>query len=253
MNLPRKWSLWSMVLRSPDGVEGGGDPAPASAPAADPASTMFPSDAPPSGDPAPAPADWKEYVADPAKSDEENAAAKAEHDKTKPSPAADPADVVPEDGKYVLTMPEGVEVDQALLDAVSPAFKEIGLTTKQAQALTDKFIAHQQAVAAGQMETFGKTVEGWLTEAKADPEIGGAKWTETNAAVDRVMAKFGNDALRVYMNSTGAGNHPEVIRLISKFGAMISEDVPASDNPQGKGKPVEVAHALFPNDVPTKG
>jgi hypothetical protein len=29
--------------------------------------------------------EWKEYVPDPAKSDEENAAAKAEHDKTKPA------------------------------------------------------------------------------------------------------------------------------------------------------------------------
>src|SRR4051794_9711748 len=94
------------------GAGSGGEVKPAAdpaKPAADPAaSVLFPKEgeqppAPAAGDKKPAEggkaADWKEYVPDPAKSEADNAAAKAAHDKTKPA-APDPADAVPADGKY---------------------------------------------------------------------------------------------------------------------------------------------------------
>src|SRR5690606_1430761 len=75
--------------------------------------------------------EWKEYVPDPNKSAEENARLKAEHDKNKPADKSnDPADQVPPDGKYELTMPEGVEVDQELLSAMSPKLHAKGFTRK---------------------------------------------------------------------------------------------------------------------------
>lgn len=87
------------------GGDGGGTPAAPAADAAAPENVLFPNE---SGDPDPnagkaegegGAADWKEYVNDPAKSEAENAAAKAEHDKGKPAEKTE-ADTVPADGVY---------------------------------------------------------------------------------------------------------------------------------------------------------
>jgi hypothetical protein len=233
------------VLFPNEGGEGG-DKTPADGSAGDP----------PKDDASAAGGDWKEYTPDPAKSDEENAAAKVEHDKTKPAgkddkdKKDDPADKVPEDGKYALTMPEGVEVDQELLDAVSPEFKSLGLTTKQAQALTDKFIATQQARAEKQAEGWSNTLQKWVDDAKADKDIGGTKWDATVKDSRRAVDRLGTPELREYLNASGGGNHPELIRFMAKVGSMIKEDNPAAGGAEGAGKPVEAAHRLFPNDAP---
>lgn len=194
--------------------------------------------------------DWKEYENDPAKSDEENAAAKAEHDKTKPAGDDDPASKVPEDGKYSLTMPEGVTVDQELLDALGPEFKDLGLTNAQAQKLADKFIASQQARAEKQGEAWSNTISKWADDAKADKEIGGDKWGTTVSDAQRAVKTLGGEGLREYLNASGGGNHPELIRFMAKVGAMLKEDSPATGGGEGSGKPADPAHIMFPSDAP---
>lgn len=251
------WWMKNKIVFAPDGAGGGmgGDPAPAPAAApADAGSVLYPDDPPqgegdqPPADAAPAAGKWQEYVPDPAKSDEENAAAKAEHDAAKP--ADDPADTVPEDGKYALKMPDGIEVDQAMLDQFSPTFKELGLTTKQAQVLADKFIEAQNQRGEAQAQSWAKTIGDWVDQAKADPEIGGAKWDDTVKNASGVVKRFGNDGFREYLNASGAGNHPEMIRFMAKVGAMIGEDRPAiSENP-GKKIAQDTAAILYPDDQP---
>lgn len=199
------------------------------------------------------PAEWKEYVPDPNKSADENARLKAEHDKTKPAETKDNKgadDKVPEDGKYNLTMPEGVEVDQEMLDALGPEFKELGLTNKAAQKLADRFIAVQAKRAEAQAKSWGERVSAWADEAKADKDIGGANWDATVTAARRAVDVYGTPQLREYLNVTGGGNHPEVIRFMAKVGATVTEDSPADGGAGGKGRPADPAHVLFPNDAP---
>ena len=240
------------IARAPEGETGGGDAPAPTAPAVE--NVLFPNEgeqppAAPTDAPAAVAGDWKEYEADPAKSDEENAAAKAEHDKAKPA-ETDPADKVPEDGKYDLKMPDGVELDVELAAALGPDFKDLGLTNAQAQKLVDKYIATQQDRAAKQTEAWAGTVQKWADDAKADKEIGGAKWEQTVAASRRAVGKLGSPELREYLNASGGGNHPEMIRFMAKVGAMISEDSPANGGAGGQGKPVDHAYALFPSDAP---
>ncbi|HEY5797667.1 MAG TPA: hypothetical protein VIU82_21905 [Bosea sp. (in: a-proteobacteria)] len=263
MNSRLRFLLNSTVARSP---EGEGTPAPsATTPPADTSSILYGEDGqgdgskpegdkpageakdgetkPDAGKPA-----WKEFEPDAAKSAEENAAAKAEHDKTKPA-EPDASDIVPADGKYALTMPEGVEVDAELLGAVSPRFKELGLTGKQAQALTDDFIKVQQDRAAKQNETWGNTLQQWVTDAKADTDIGGDKWDGTVAASRRAVETLGTPALKEYLNASGGGNHPELIRFMAKVGSMIKEDDPARGGEAGKATR-DRADVLYPDDKP---
>lgn len=269
-------SIFSAPTWAPDGVDGGGAGDAGDAKPAE--SVLFPNEGkpadgdkpadPPAGDkPADPPADWKEYENDPAKSAEENAAAKAEHDKAKP--AADDADkakldTVPEDGKYTLTMPEGVELDTELADALSPEFKELGLTHAQANKLVGKYAetmkqraeAHasqpegQWSMSAYEYFKANGTPDKWADNAKADKDMGGGNWDATVAAATRATNALGTPELKAFLNASGGGNHPELIRFMAKVGAMIKEDNPASGGAEGKGEPVEPAHILFANDAP---
>lgn len=250
-------------MRSPDGHADPAPPAGGDAPPKSPEQVLFGGDNKPApaagddksdgGDKPPA-GDWKEYQPDPNKSEAENAAAKAEHDKTKPAgdgkKSDDPADKVPEDGKYQLTMPEGVEVDQAMVDALGPEFKDLGLTNAQAQKLADKFIQVQQKRVSDQSKSWGETVAKWADDAKADKDIGGDKWDGTVTTARRAIDTLGTPALKEYLELTGGGNHPELIRFMAKVGAMIKEDDPPAGGSEGKGNPGGAAHILFPNDVP---
>lgn len=246
------------LLRAPD-AETGATPA-AAAPAPTVESVLFPNEKSEpeaaleqtpneAAKPDEAKADWKEYEPDPSKSEAENEAAKAEHDKAKPA-APDPLDVVPEDGKYTLKMPEGVEVDSELLDAIAPKLKAKGYTHRETQELVDDFIKTQQARGAKQGEAWSQTISKWAEDAKADKEIGGQNWSGTVTNAQRVINQFSTPALKEYLNATGGGNHPEMIRFMAKVGAVIKEDNPATGGAEGASKPAEAAYRLFPNDVP---
>lgn len=232
--------FWMLKNKGPvfeaEGVTGATPAAPV-APAA-PASVLTYDDAP-AGDGTTPPADTT-----PAAEGEGAPAAEGEGE------APGPLDTVPEDGVYALTMPEGVEVDQELLGALAPQFKELGLTTSQAQALADKFIAAQQSKMEGAQAQFAETVSKWVDDAKKDPEIGGAKWDSTVKNASGVVSRFGSPELKEFLNSSGAGNHPELIRFMAKVGAMIGEDNPAiSENP-GRAQARDTASILYPDDKP---
>ena len=208
-------------------------------------------------------ADWKEYENDPAKSAEENATAKAAHDATKPK-ADDAADKVPEDGKYDLKMPDGVELDKELADALGPDFKDLGLTNAQAQKLVDKYIQTQTArmeahanspagIMAMTMQEYFKdagTPDKWMDQAKNDKTIGGANWDKTQTDALRFVKHVNDPKLAAYLNASGGGNHPALISAFAKAGALIREDDPASGGAGGAGKPAEASYVLFPSDAP---
>jgi antitoxin component HigA of HigAB toxin-antitoxin module len=247
------WLMKNKPVWSPDEAAA---PAPAAdAAPADASTTLYPDDAAPAADtpsaegdtPAPdaaAAAEWSEYVNDDTKTPEENAAAKAEND------AKNPLNQVPEDGKYNLKMPEGIELDTALLDGIAPTLKDLNLSHTQAQALVDKFIDTQKSKAEAATAKWGETVAGWQEQAKKDPEIGGAKWADTERDAVSAVRRFGTPALTEYLEASGAGNHPEIIRLMAKVGSMIAEDNPAiSENPGGKGGK-DASARLYPDDTP---
>lgn len=246
----RRFDLWSMIARAPEG-EGaaGGETLLTGGPDA---SVLFPGEKAEGG-------------ADVAAGGEGGEAQQQGDDqKAEAEKPADPADVVPEDGKYALTMPDGVEIDTDLAEALGPEFKDLGLTNAQAQKLVDKYISIQQSrfeanakspvgmVAAVMGEYFKEagTPDTWMGKAKNDPVIGGANWATTEANAMRFMKHANDPALVAFLNASGGGNHPALIAAFAKAGALIREDSPASGGAGGAGKPAEAAYTLFPTDAP---
>ncbi|WP_175460974.1 peptidase, partial [Vibrio parahaemolyticus] len=151
----------------------------------------------------------EELAAEKAEKDAADKAEKAEKDK---KPAA------PE--KYEFAAPEGQALDANALAVFEPIAKELGLTQEQAQKLVDIYPQIQQQ----QAEAWSKQIAEWGEQVKADKEIGGDKFNASVGLAQRALDQFGNPELREYLNASGLGNHPALVRFCAKVGKSMAED-----------------------------
>ncbi|XAI96398.1 hypothetical protein [Microcystis phage Mel-JY33] len=162
----------------------------------------------------------------------------------------DPAAVVPEDGKYDLTLPEGVELDQQLAEAAFPVFKELGITTGQAQKLAEMFSTYRQADAQAVVDEWKTTQKGWVDTAKADPEYATDGWDAATQIANRALKQYGTPELAKTLRETGMGNHPDLIRFFYRIGKGISDD--QTDTGEGKrGSEIPPEERLYGKTTPT--
>ena len=185
------------------------------------------------------------------------------------APAGDtPADDTPPDGGTVLTddkepqgapetyadftVPDGVDINQPLLDLAKPIFKKHGLSQIAVQEIVDAVSTQNQADSQASSDSYNQTVKDWVDEAKSDTEIGGDNFDANVGLAKRAIDKFGTPKLIVVMNQTGLGNHPEFIRLFTRVGKLIKEDDPGGDTtPAVTDKtPAEI---LYPNEKAAAG
>lgn len=158
------------------------------------------------------------------------------------------AEAVPE--KYEFTMPDGIEMDSEMLAEFEPIAKELGLSQEKAQKLVDIQIKSLQKLQAAheiqQEEAFKEMTTQWATAAKADSEYGGAKFNENLSVAQKALKQFASEGLIEYLNSSGLGNHPEVIRTFVKVGKAISEDKFVVGG-QGGARATDPAKVIYPN------
>lgn len=160
---------------------------------------------------------------------------------TPPAPApADPAPVT-----YALALPEN-----ALLGAEDLAFAAqeataLGLSQEQAQTLVH---ARNDALVA--------SAAAFLQDAKADPELGGAKWDETvKFAQAGIAFAFTNAEERAlatgWFNRTGLGNHKVFLRAMARIGKARAEDRATNTSAAtGMGETAKpTADVLFPSSA----
>jgi hypothetical protein len=242
-------------LRAPDHPA---DPAPAVPPPAAPADPAPPADpAAPPAEPAapPLPADpaAPAPAADPDDSDDTALGGK------KPEVPADPADpneppahVIPE--AYELTAPDGMTIDADLLTEATPIFKEAGLSNEQAQAILPaaKSLVEktQQSTVQNLIDAGNQQRKAWLDAAKADAQIGGAKWDASLDSAGRALDALGHaegSEFRTALNETGFGNHPEMIRIFARIGEMVGEDGDFVRADAG-AKVVDTLTDMYPNN-----
>lgn len=156
-----------------------------------------------------------------------------------------PATGAPE--KYEFKAPEGTEFDSGILEAFSGAAKEANLSQDAAQKLLAKMAP---ALATRQDEQVKAIHEEWRTASAADPEFGGAKLTENLGVARKAYETFATPELRKLLDTTGMGNHPEVIRMMYRVGKAISEDKFVGGNARS-GATANPANVLY--DKTAKG
>lgn len=183
-----------------------------------------------------------------------------------PQPAADPDDNPPVDGddtdkpdadkpdvkeeqkpegapeKYEFKAGEGIELDSAAMADFEPVARELNLTNEQAQKLVDVYPKILAGVQQRQVEAWQKQTEGWAESVKADKEFGGDKLTANLGAAQCALDQFGNPELREYLESTGLGNHPELVKAFIKVGKAMSEDGVITGKESGQRSAAEVLY-----------
>lgn len=164
---------------------------------------------------------------------EKEAAEKAEKEK-KPEGAPE---------KYEFKAGEGVELDQEALKDFEPLARELNLNNEQAQKLVDMYGTKLlPMVQKQQAEAWQKQTEGWAESVKADKEIGGDKLTSSISTAQRALETFGTPELKEYLNTTGLGNHPELIKVFVKVGKAMSEDGMVTGKESGQRTAAEVLY-----------
>lgn len=187
---------------------------------------------------------------------------------SKPTAETDTQPSVPE--AYELkpfTVGEGegastVEIDASLLETVTPGLKEAGITQEQLEKLAPSVVPAIQEQALKQLnDSYAATVADWAKEAKADPEIGGAKFDESRQLAAKALDHFGaksekNDKgeetnpFRKMLNESGLGNHPVMLRMFRNIGASLSESSEFVRNTNETAAKKSREEINYPNDLP---
>lgn len=148
--------------------------------------------------------------------------AEQQQSQQRPPHAGDAATARPSYGKFRL--PEGVAGDPESLKPATELFAETGLSQEQAQKFIDLAVARETAAASRSVQAFVDLQNQWVSEIKADPDIGGDRLKASLASASRAIDRLDVPGLREALNFTGAGNHPAVVKAFVRLGQMISED-----------------------------
>lgn len=215
-------------------ADGGAAPA-----ASEPAASTGDNPAP-AGDPAKPEGDKPQPGAEGDKPQEEKPA-----DVDKPADKSDDKEQKPEGApeKYEFKPAEGQELDTSALEQFEPIAREMNLTNEQAQKMVDLYGTKiMPMVQQQQVEAWQKTTEQWAADVKADKEIGGDKLTGNLSAAQRALAQFGTPELKEYLEGTGLGNHPELVKAFVKIGKAMSEDGMVTGKESGQRSAAEVLY-----------
>lgn len=126
---------------------------------------------------------------------------------------------VPE--KYDIKAPEGMTLDEKVLEEFTPIAKELGLSNEQVQKLAD--FEAQRTVKAQQAQTdgFNKFVE----DTKAESiKFFGPKLEAELPFVAKGRDNFADAEVMDLLERTGLSNHKAVIKMFAKMGRAVSED-----------------------------
>ncbi|NAW60062.1 MULTISPECIES: hypothetical protein [unclassified Vibrio] len=157
---------------------------------------------------------------------------------------------------YELQLPEGMELDQELFDKFEPLFRDANLTNEQASKFASAFGEQlpvmmeqvQQDTIKSLTDTWTAKNQQWIEQLNSDSEFGGKDAKANFNVAKSVIDRFGGDedgkkAIRSALNETGAGNHPEIMRLLYRVGKAMADDKLADLGESGGKGEVD----LYPN------
>lgn len=163
----------------------------------------------------------------------------AEPDAAQPeaeAPAADASSLIGAPDDYdvsAFAMPEGVEFDAEMFELVKDDLKGLDLSQEGAGKIVALFAEKVTPKIAervqGEIERTGQEISAqFARDLQADPVVGGAKLKEAQAMAAKAIASALPDAaarttFSQFLNESGLGNHPLLMRVIAAGGRAMSE------------------------------
>lgn len=141
----------------------------------------------------------------------------------KAEPKTDDAKAKPEGApeKYDFKAPEGLTLSDKVMDNLADVSRELNLSQDAAQKLVDKMAP---AMASQQQEALDGIKADWRQQSEGDKEFGGDKLQESMGHAKKALDAYGTPEFKQLLETTGLGNHPEVIRVLTRAGKAIGDD-----------------------------
>lgn len=147
-------------------------------------------------------------------------------------------------------LPEGYSLSEDQLAAVTPVFKELGLTQEQADKLiafdAKRALEAQGATEQAAVEHRNKLVGEWETTLRGDKDFGGANFDANVAIAQKALAEFGSPELSTMLKESGLGSHPEVVRFFHRVGKELAEGSLHRTTTEVPGEK-SLAQRMYPN------
>lgn len=125
---------------------------------------------------------------------------------------------------YVLKNANGEDVEPQELEMMSRMFKDVNLSQEQAQKLYSAYEKEQGSFIEQSQKEFNKMRDDWFNQTISDPQIGGQNIGQTKLCIKRVMQQCGNKELSEFLNKTGLGFNPAMVRFMTKVGELLGND-----------------------------
>ena len=177
------------------------------------------------------------------------------------APSADaPAPVVPAPvsltpERYDLAL-EGFSIDPGMIQNADPVLRDIGLSNDAANKLLpvarDIMARTQESLVRQIEEAAAAQKKSWHEAVVADPEIGGARRTETEHFAAKALDALGyaqGHPFRQALDNSGFGNHPDMIRAFRRLGELVGEDGGLVRPTTATSRNRPVWERLYPNEV----
>lgn len=153
--------------------------------------------------------------------------------------------------------PDGVKLDDKLIEAAQPIFKKHNLSQEAAQEFVDLYNTKAQGIAEEATAIYNRTRDDWRAEVLKDPNLShnGEMKPEVKAAMAKAIDGLGQKeaaAFRDALNITGAGDNPAVVAALYAFAQKFNEGThvtgknPVAPNGQGNLRPT-AAQSMYPN------
>jgi len=156
---------------------------------------------------------------------------------------------------YKLQLPDDSPLDTSALERVTALAKSLKVTTDEsAQAIAQALHAEVASYQQGLMEANAKGGELWKArvsdmekQALSDPDIGGtAERLQQSVQHSRqVLDRFGDASVRDFLEETGLGSSPALIKMLTRIYRAMGEDTFVVPSTSHKSQPKTLAERIY--------
>jgi hypothetical protein len=160
---------------------------------------------------------------------------------SKPEPTPEAEEAGAPESYQAFEFPGGYGVDETILSEYQDWAKQNNFTQDQAQEGINLVSRLKQV----ELERWGEQQAAWVKDAKGDKEYGGEKFNQNIAVAVKAREAFGTPEFIEMLDSSGLGNHPEMVRFLFRVGSQISEGRMVAGSPNASPRTHE--SVLYPS------
>lgn len=138
--------------------------------------------------------------------------------------------------KYEFSMPDGYTLDAEKASQFEAFARSNNLTNEAANEALKLAVDHVQSLQQAQLDGWREQVEAWGNEIRADKDLGGDKLDASAVIAQKALARFGSPELVDYLEESGLGNFPPLVRFCYQVGTRISEGGMIAGAGAGEGR-----------------